>query len=50
MGLVDYYVAALGHCLKEAGKYRDAGLVSDEESVRTLATTLFIVATRTMRK
>jgi hypothetical protein len=33
-----------------ANKYRVEGLVSDEESVRTLATTLFIQATRSMKK
>ncbi|MBD2066048.1 hypothetical protein H6F93_00590 [Leptolyngbya sp. FACHB-671] len=50
MGLVADYSAALGHCLKGADKYREAGLVQDEESVRTLATTRFIAATRTMKK
>lgn len=50
MGIVSDHAAALGHCLKVANQYRAEGLVSDEESVRTLATTLFIQATRAMKK
>ena len=50
MGIVSDHSAALGHCLKVANQYRVEGLVSDEESVRTLATTLFIQAVRTMKK
>lgn len=50
MGLVSDYSAGLGHCLKVVNQYRVDGLVQDEESVRTLATTLFIAATRIMKK
>lgn len=50
MAIVSDHSAALGHCLKVANQYRAEGLVQDEESVRMLATTLFIQATRAMKK